>query len=411
MRLRQILGSSRLALASGALLAISAGACNWMEFDDIAKDTWVDTTGAPGGVNSSDFALGLAEANNEAASPAETKQLAVISRSDLTLAFVAYDAAGKLSSRQTIALSTSASGPFDSLPASPIYASDPRSGKVAVASVGKVAVGDPSKATLDSAVLTNSVNSAGVTFLQVAGKTYVASSTERGTFLVDPATSPPTVINCTAPAAISRVVALGTISSGGAEQLVIWYQNSGMMRSELAMHTVAVAGSTCTLTAVGAPYTDLSLPNRDQYPLIEGARIVTLPGGDSVAVSDPIKGQVTIHKSGSTTVSTVPAPNVASLAVGQLGADTYLFAGSPNQEIDGVTNAGRVQATLLTAGVPAATPALTLYDSSPDTEQRFGRAVALVPFTDATSPIVVVGADDEMFSYFRTALYSERRTR
>lgn len=400
-----------LGLAAGAFLSLTAGACNWMEFDDIAKDTWVDTTGAPGGISSSDFALAVAEANNELASPAETKQLAVISRSDLTLAFLSYDADGKLNSRQTIGLSTASAGPFDSLPASPIYASDPRSGRVAVTALGKLAVGDPSRSTIDSVMLGNSANSAGVAFLESGGKTYVMASTERGTFAVDLSVSPLTATLCTAPTAITRVVALGA-TLGATGQLVMWYQNAPMMRAELAVHTVAIAGATCTLTAVPGAYLDLSLPNRDQYPLIEGARIVAMPEGDAMAISDPIKGQVTLHKVAMlSSVSTISAPDVAALTVGKIGADTYVVSGAPNQDIDGVANAGRVLVTKVTAGTPAATPELTLFDASPDTEQRFGRAVALLPFADAASPIVVVGADDELFSYFRTSLYGERRAR
>lgn len=403
----------RLGLSACAALGALCGACNWMEFDDLADTAWVTTTDAPTGVNSNDFAVAVLEANNELATPAETKQLAVVSRGDLTLAFFAYTAAGELTSRQTISLSTNNAGPFEQLSPSPVVASDPRSGRVAVASDGKVAVGDPSRSTVDTVMLGNSANAAGATFLQAAGKTYVAAATERGIFLVDLSTSPGTLVTCAALANVVRTVALGTVSIAGVDQLLVWYQSNGTpARGELQAYTVGVAGTACTLTAAGAPYTELSLPNGTDYPLIPGARIVTLPDGEAVAISDPIKAQVTLHKlSAPTSMSALAVPDIASLSVGKIGTDSFLVAGAPNQDVDNTTNSGRVQLFKLTGATAAASPDLTLHDASPDTEQRFGRTAALIPFSDGASPILVVGASNEMFSYFRTTLYGERRAR
>lgn len=399
-------------LCLGVSAALLAG-CDWREFDDIADTTWVDTSGAPSGVDSDDFAVGLIEANNESATPAETKQLAVVSRSKLTLAFLEFDNAGKITVRQSISLDTNSGGPFETLPQSPAYASDPRSGKVAVAGNGKVAIADATKGTLDVASAPNSARSAGVTFLENGGKTYVATATERGVFLIDSAAPTVAPLACMGLATtISRFVTLGTARIGNADQLVLWYSTTGST-AEVNAFTVTVAGATCTLAAApGGADTSVSIPTRDDYPLIEGARIVTLPGTDAVAISDPLKGVVAIHQFAATrVVTTFAAPDVVSLAVGKIGADTYAFAGASNQDIEGKSNAGRLQVTKLTGVTAAATPELSLFDASPDTEQRFGRAVAVIPFTDATSPIVVVGADDEMFTYFRTSLYDERRAR
>ncbi len=409
---------SKLSLVSPLLftLLLGASACDWREFDDIADSTWVDTSGAPSGVDSSDYAVALAEANNETAG--ETKKLAVISRSRLTLAFLTYGADGEITVNQSISLDSNSGGPFGTLPQSPIYASDPRSSKVAVAADGKIAIGEPTKSSLDVATGPNSAKAAGLTFLQLGADTYVAAATERGISLINVATPTTTTTVCTVgvtvPAVtIARIVALGTVSIGGADKLVVWYETSNSTPAELNAFTVAVAAGGCTLTAMpGAADTSISMPTRADYPLVEGARIVAIPGTEAVAVSDPLKNQVAIHQFGATrVVSTFAAPDVASLAFGTIGADSYLFAGASNQDIDGVSNSGRVQATKLTGVTAETTPSLTLYDASPSTEQRFGRAVAVVPFADASSPIVVVGADDEMFTYFRTSLYGERRVR
>lgn len=414
-------GSIRSFLAPallGAALLSSITACDWREFDDIADTTWVDTSGAPNGVDSSDFAVALAEANNETAATPETKQLAVISRSKLTLAFLSFDGTGKVTTKQSISLDSNSGGPFEVLPQSPIYASDPKSGRVAVSANGKIAIGESNRGTLDVASAPNSGKSAGLTFLEIGAKTYVAAATERGISLIDVTAPTATTAICTSATTMSRIVALGTVHVGAADQLVVWYETSNATPAELNSFTVAITGgTTCTMTASGAVIADaVSMPTRSDYPLIEGARIVTIPGTESVAISEPLKGQVVIASFGAASrgATSFAAPDVISLAVGKIDGDTYAFAGASNQDIDGVSNAGRVQATKLTGGaVPVGelTPSLSLFDASPGTEERFGRAVAVVPFTDATSPIIVVGADDEMFTYFRTTLYPERRAR
>jgi hypothetical protein len=414
--MRSLIGSALL--GASMLLPLSfVAACDWREFDDLADTTWVDTTGAPNGVDSSDFAVALAEANNESAVTPETKQLAVISRSKLTLAFLSFDGAGKVTTKQSISLDSNSGGPFEVLPQSPIYASDPKSGRVAVSAGGKIAIGEPNRGTLDVASAPNSASSAGLTFLEIGAKTYVAAATERGVSLVDVTAPTTTTALCTSPiATTTRVVALGTVRVGAADQLVVWYQVPNAVSAELNSFDVTVAGTACTMTASGAVIADaVSTPTRSDYPLIEGARIVAIPGSESVAISEPLKGQVVIASFGATRGTTnFAAPDVISLAVGKIGGDTYVLAGASNQDIEGVSNAGRVQATKLTSGAAPTgelTPTLTLRNASPGTEERFGRAVAVVPFADATSPIIVVGGDNEMFTYFRTSLYPERRAR
>lgn len=388
---------------------VGAAACDWREFDDISDTTWVESSGAPSDVDSSDYAVALAEANDEAAS--QTKQLAVISRSKLTLAFLEFDADGGTTVRQSISLDANSGGPFDVLPQSPVYASDPRSGRVAIAANGKIAIGEPTRNSLDVALAPNSSQSAGLTFLTIGSGTYVAAATERGISLVDTASPTVTTPICTAPANLfNRFIALGTARVGGVDQLVVWYENNG---SHVNTFTVALAGGNCTLTPAGTVASGtLSMPTRGDYPLIEGARIISVPGTELAAIADPTKGQVfLLGATGERLAQSFEAPSVSSLDIGQLGSETYFFAGSASYNNAGKTDAGRVQATLYSNGTLSTTPALTLHDAAPEANQRFGRAVAVIPFDSATAPIVVVGADDEMFTYFRTSLYEERRDR
>ena len=85
----------------------------------------------------------------------------------------------------------------------------------------------------------------------------------------------------------------------------------------------------------------------------------------------------------------------------------YVLAGMPTASVKGVT-AGMVQVLEVdtTTGIAEA-PALTLTDAQPEDTQVFGRSVAALPYNGKS--IIAVAADNEIFLYFRTALYDETR--
>ena len=90
------------------------------------------------------------------------------------------------------------------------------------------------------------------------------------------------------------------------------------------------------------------------------------------------------------------------------GTTRYVAAGYPNNVVDG-TNAGQVLVYKVdTATGIAAAPDVTLSDASPESNQAFGRGVAILPFNG--KPILAVAADNEVFTYFRLdPLYAETR--
>jgi hypothetical protein len=70
--------------------------------------------------------------------------------------------------------------------------------------------------------------------------------------------------------------------------------------------------------------------------------------------------------------------------------------------------AGRVQVyRFTTTDGLSAESVLTLHDASPESDQQFGRAIAVTQFNG--TPVIAVAADNEVFFYFRTALYGETR--
>lgn len=86
----------------------------------------------------------------------------------------------------------------------------------------------------------------------------------------------------------------------------------------------------------------------------------------------------------------------------------YVVAGYPQNVVDG-TAAGQVLVYKVdTATGIAAAPDAALSDAQPESNQAFGRGVAIVPFNG--KPIIAVAADNEVFTYFRLdPLYADTR--
>jgi hypothetical protein len=144
-----------------------------------------------------------------------------------------------------------------------------------------------------------------------------------------------------------------------------------------------------------------------------GAR-VHVSGGYAILTGHPTtsrSGTVTVVALSTTmdpslvgTPLTVEGLRTSALAV--LGGETYLAVGVPDRSVDGLA-AGEVDlhAFNTTSGVLDATPALSLHDAEPESGQLFGRTVTTMNFNG--SPILVVGADSEIYAYYRTALYDQ----
>jgi hypothetical protein len=101
---------------------------------------------------------------------------------------------------------------------------------------------------------------------------------------------------------------------------------------------------------------------------------------------------------------------IKQAALMETGGKRYVVAGFPDAVVDDTTGAGQVQVFEVdtTSGV-SGTSVMTLHDAQPEDSQAFGRSVTVTPFDG--KPIIVVAADNEVFTYFRTQLYDETRAR
>jgi hypothetical protein len=144
-------------------------------------------------------------------------------------------------------------------------------------------------------------------------------------------------------------------------------------------------------------------------------------GHKDLGVADSFLGFYAISPAGAISAVGLPVtlPDLRTAAVLTVGTKKYVIAGYPTSIVDNV-KAGRVLIFPLdmTAGIDA-TPAAQLYDSQPEDNQQFGRAVAAMPFNGAE--VVAVAADNEIFVYFELgpsasnppmgSIYGDKRAR
>ena len=128
-------------------------------------------------------------------------------------------------------------------------------------------------------------------------------------------------------------------------------------------------------------------------------QIADLGSGPRVLVSTPGAG-------GKLSVVDFMAPIAEFTQIASPGvADLDSFAvGAPLADDAGPTRSGAVR-ILKPDGTQAAEP---LFDADAETEQHFGKSVAVVPYGDRR--VIVAGSEGEVFTYFRTSFYAEVRS-
>jgi len=89
-----------------------------------------------------------------------------------------------------------------------------------------------------------------------------------------------------------------------------------------------------------------------------------------------------------------------------------LIVGAPRSDPDGVSNGGSVYIyRFVTTPAPGFELAMTLRPAEPVEEERFGKSVTVAPFgATGTKKVLMVGAEGEVFTYFRTSEYDDVRT-
>jgi hypothetical protein len=427
---------TKLFLLGSSLLTVGLVGCNWTEFDDLEGDTWISVQGQPND-DSTDFGVALARGARDT-SAGGGGSIAVLGSGQAQYMRLEYSGTGSVEVRS--ALELNAQFGVGNLDLQPVLMADPASDEVSlVATTGgdqvTVLHGNenlvdrqifgPRQAFAATYMIAPRSDMPGMVTpsfpLVAAGPDETISALYPGPFAPFVYPNPPpkcNVKNDDGTAVNIRGVGAAFVTSTTYHDIVVWSAEGALLVYDGNIFE-AQNGSSCPGTAnegnqlplVGKPAVSTGFqPGRgsqiimyqDRYAILVGHKGLTNP-----------ESYLAVWDIGGATGSpvqigaTIAVPNLRSAAILENGTDRYVVAGYPNDLVDG-TKSGRVQVYpfSLTDGLNAES-VLTLHDASPESEQQFGRALAVTEFNG--TPVIAVAADNEVFFYFRTALYGETR--
>jgi hypothetical protein len=427
-------------LVGATALVTSIGACKWTEFDDLEQDTWISVTTKPNG-DSTDY--GVAIQRGSLVSPtAGGGKLVAIGAGQAQYTEIEYQANGDSDLAPT-ALKLNNQFGVGNLDPQPILIADPASDEVALitnaggASIavlsgvgGLIAhqVFGPSQPTAAAYMLapprvdTNAAHPS----QPIVASTDLMGDAVYGTFYMNaPATQPKCQLLDEAGMTMQiRAVGGAKITGTTTDDLVVWgavgnvgrlfiYDGgvfngappigncvdavttmSGKMRprsNAMSVDTEFVPGTGSQIIMLDRRYA-LLVGQRDSSSYLAIYDVTTMSGGNFVPTR--LSAPITL-------------PDLRNAAVLDTGTAKYVVAGYPGATVENV-KAGKVLVFPLdlTSGIDE-NPAMTLHDAQPEADQAFGRTVAVTPFNGKN--VIAVGADNEVFLYFRTMLYDDTR--
>ncbi len=381
------------ALAATSLL----GACKWTDFDDLEGETWVRSTEDPD-IGSSDYAVAIAGVSTGASGGV----LAVVSDDNAFFSTLEYDTDGGADvGANPVDLGTQKIGAISE---PPVFATDPtgRIGLIERSITGgnfAVLFGTATApVALEFAAAVNPAPTPDAAIFVPAGTGHdFVFAAGNSLYSIPPTGGTP--VACTGMDNNSMPLQVAAMDHDGTN-LWVWSKSGSLFSYPLTALTPCTGGSLPTPASAFTPAVAL-MPTA-------GAR-VHVAGGFAILTGHP-----TVTRSASVfvvqlsdlmqvgTTLTVEGLRTSTLAV--LEGQTYLVLGVPDRSVKGVA-AGAVDLHTFapTSGVLDATPALSLHDAQPKSGQLFGRTVTTMTFNGST--ILVVGADSEIFAYYRTTLY------
>jgi hypothetical protein len=421
-----------LAAAVGAL----AG-CNPLVFDDLADETWVDSSERPDGLNATDYAVGLAAAGAQA----NGARFIAAGNGPGGLASLGFgeDGARDTTARNLGEIAADPATPTLNLPSPAALAGD---------SAGRIAVGLPDQNDADRVLVVSSDKlSASGGPLQVATVTGLgqalafSAGAAAEADLVAAATAdlvlfPGGTAAGQAACAIGRErirgIAAAEVSAVTAgEELFVasgdLNVDAGAAAAQIdiiahgLIQDAAAATSASCFDAGGAPprapLLTLAAPGDEpDFGAVLAVGDFNGAGGRDLAAAAPSAGVVYVYLDLDPGAA-APTPQAlrvsgaarfgAALAAGDIdgdGADELLI-GAPDTTVEGELRAG--SAFIFQLGGGELVNRATLHDIAPESNQQFGRAVLIAPFGANNDHIAVVATDGEVFTYFQTPLASD----
>ncbi len=414
------------------LVAISSlGACKWTEFDDLEQDSWVSVTTKPNG-DSTDYGVAIQRGSRASASGGK---LVALGAGQAQYTEIVYAANGDSDLAPT-ALKLNNQFGVGNLDSSPLLLADPTSDEVALISIA----GGQSIAVLSGVggLVAHQLfgpeqpDAAGYmlapTRLDPVGAAAHASQpivaagdSVYGTFYVAAPASQPKcqLLDDTGMPMLIRGVGGAAITGTTTDDVVVWGAVGSV--GKLLLYPGGVFNGQppvgpCT-GGMSAPL-PLSMAVDTNFVPGKGSQIIMIDRRYALLVGRKDNGEGYLALYDVTTMSAgmrvatrlgipIDDPELRSAAILDTGTAKYVVAGYPGATVEAV-KAGKVVVYPLdlTTGVDA-TPAMTLHDAQPEGDQFFGRTVAVTPYNG--SNVIAVGADNEVFLYFRTQLYGDTR--
>jgi len=406
--------------AAAAALAVIAGGCGQGAFDDRAATAWSQSAGAPDGIHSGAYAVAIATVDRE--QPGAT--IVVAGSGPSSLSTLSFDVGGDLEQH---GIDT------EEFPAAPVIAGalDPVAGGKGVVAIAdgaggiqfydartgdlgpelRVAIGKEACGTAGDLgvallfVLTGAEDDIDPDLVALSGSELAVLRDLDLEAVVD-------TPRCTHCALAGEAVSLaaGTVDDDDGEDIAVLAASGDEIAVFTAAQVEAQDGQTCgePLLTIDPP----QAPDRFAPPLAVG----DIEDNDSpeLAVAAADHRSLFVYHDVAAGVATpqlllVPAAADsvtfgASLAFGDFDGDDIeeLAVGDPDASPEGVAGAGQV--TIYRFDGEELKPAATLYDSEPEEGQHFGRSLAIAEFGLGGAiyrDLLVVGADGEVFTYFK----------
>jgi hypothetical protein len=423
-------------------LGLGASACDFTEFDSLANTTWAHATTKPS-VSSSDWGIAMAPA----AYSGSGGDLLVIGADPPTFANIEYTANGGTTlgpGAEDLNVETGQ----DAIPDQPILISDPSGASALVIAYENTSTlvwggTDPTKSSVVATIGGDNAPG-GATFFEgagsaleiaVAGIGMKAGSTTSDNFHIvefgqAPSSCPALLADGSALDAVALAFVPPPLGSNGA--FLAWNADGRVVMYEAASAVATCSSTTANTTITAAQVAgtgsawatgalDLGLgfaPVQGQIALVpnsgSGHQLAILAGHTAPAPGTDLGDVIVLDVTAGTIVGT-PMSGLNSLrgfAFGELADNnTYVALGFPLLDVSATASAGQVQifAFDTTTGISGApvTEGGILSDAQPSDNELFGRSLAMTNFNG--KQILVVGASNEIFSYYQTQIYGDTR--
>lgn len=403
--------SFRKILLSCASLSLLVS-CDPRDFDALSDSTWVDSSGKPGDLTSAGYGAGLIGSSDGTGD----LHYFVAAKQPSAVVLVKFNKAGSRSSSPALVLEGN-----ETLPSPTIMASDPSGFNAANVpdAMGNVALavidtdGAPALSMLrpDTSApvvnipLTGDISSTGVAFGATdANPPEIDILAANGTSLnlVNDYKNYPTnnMVSTCSLSAISGGLILADVDVAAGSEYLVGVGNS----VEVGQASQIEPNSGCpNLGTIAAPGGEASFGRTLQSGDFDGN------GAADLAIAAPDENAVYVFLNWTVAVPTMgtkianpegSAAFGANIAVGDFDGDgsDELVISDHTRDADGVTAAGTVYIYSQSGG--QFTAPIELHDASPESDQEFGQSLTVAKAFLGDS--LVVGAKNEVFTYFRT---------